>query len=106
MTSSNISHSQHGWCQCKNVTYLKYIQYLYLDINVESHPSTFSEGLKSFHQHKTRCLQNGILQLEASFAFRVLTAKASWNSNTSISAMVRPAFSSTLGVAYVGLKKS
>jgi len=40
------------------------------------------------------------------FAFRVLTAKASWNSNTSTSAMVSPAFSSTLGVAYVGLKQS
>ena len=94
---------------CVNIKmlYFKYIQYLYLDINVELHLPTFSEGLnKSFHQHENRCLQNGILRLEASLPFRVLTAKASWNSNTSISAMVRPAFSSTLGVAYVGLKKS
>lgn len=35
----------------------------------------------------------------------LLTAKASWNSKTSMSCIVRPAFSSTLGVAYVGLRE-
>jgi len=34
----------------------------------------------------------------------ILTAKASWYSNTSMSSMVKPDFSSTLGVAKAGLK--